>query len=64
MFNGPADPEWDADRELIADAMRDPWVRFALKVLPEPLSADQQFRERFIREADLAVLASGPCPKT
>jgi len=26
VFAGPADPEWDADREAIAHGVRDPWV--------------------------------------
>lgn len=27
VFNGPADPDWNADRELIAQEVRDPWER-------------------------------------
>lgn len=26
LFTGPADAEWDADRELLADGIRDPWA--------------------------------------
>ncbi|MGH3544463.1 MAG: type II toxin-antitoxin system Phd/YefM family antitoxin, partial [Mycobacteriales bacterium] len=26
MFHGPADPQWEADRDRIDDAIRDPWV--------------------------------------
>jgi prevent-host-death family protein len=25
VFNGPADAEWSADRELVDDALREPW---------------------------------------
>jgi len=27
LFAGPADPVWDADREAIADQIRDPWKK-------------------------------------
>ena len=27
VFNGPADPDWNADRELIVQEVRDPWER-------------------------------------
>lgn len=27
VFNGPADPDWNADRELIAQEVHDPWER-------------------------------------
>lgn len=25
LFHGPADPDWEADRELIDEQIRDPW---------------------------------------
>lgn len=25
LFRGPADPEWERNRELFDDALRDPW---------------------------------------
>lgn len=25
VFSGPADPDWDDDRDLIAQQVRDPW---------------------------------------
>ena len=25
LFAGPGDPDWNADRELLDDTMRDPW---------------------------------------
>lgn len=25
LFRGAADPEWDADQDLIGDSVRDPW---------------------------------------
>lgn len=25
VFHGPADPEWDSDRDLIDQRLRDPW---------------------------------------
>lgn len=25
LFAGPADPDWDADREVITQQLRDPW---------------------------------------
>jgi prevent-host-death family protein len=25
LFNGPADPEWSADRDRVDDIFRDPW---------------------------------------
>ena len=25
LFSGPADADWEADRELVDDALRDPW---------------------------------------
>ena len=25
LFNGPADPEWSADRDRVDDVLRDPW---------------------------------------
>ena len=27
VFTGPADPAWDADRDLVDDAVTDPWDR-------------------------------------
>jgi serine/threonine protein kinase, bacterial len=43
----------------------------ALKILPTQVSADAEYRDRFLREADLAaslwhpnIVASGPCPAT
>jgi prevent-host-death family protein len=27
LFAGPADPAWKADREAIADEVRDPWTK-------------------------------------
>ncbi|WP_237570700.1 type II toxin-antitoxin system Phd/YefM family antitoxin [Mycolicibacterium lacusdiani] len=27
LFEGPADPDWDADREMVAPDVRDPWAR-------------------------------------
>ena len=27
LFAGPADPAWNADREAIADHLRDPWTK-------------------------------------
>jgi prevent-host-death family protein len=27
LFEGPADPDWDADREMVAHDVRDPWDR-------------------------------------
>jgi prevent-host-death family protein len=27
LFSGPADRDWEADRRLLDDAPRDPWVR-------------------------------------
>jgi antitoxin (DNA-binding transcriptional repressor) of toxin-antitoxin stability system len=26
LFAGPADADWEADRELVEDAVRDPWA--------------------------------------
>ncbi|WP_410649065.1 type II toxin-antitoxin system Phd/YefM family antitoxin [Amycolatopsis sp. cmx-4-54] len=26
IFRGPADPDWDADRDLIDQTFRDPWT--------------------------------------
>nr|WP_283605067.1 type II toxin-antitoxin system prevent-host-death family antitoxin [Mycolicibacterium poriferae] len=26
LFSGVADPDWEADRELISEDMRDPWA--------------------------------------
>lgn len=26
LFTGPSDPEWEHDRELVADDVRDPWA--------------------------------------
>ncbi|MEB3068844.1 type II toxin-antitoxin system Phd/YefM family antitoxin [[Mycobacterium] vasticus] len=26
LFRGPSDPDWDADRNAIADELRDPWA--------------------------------------
>lgn len=26
LFDGPADPEWEADRDRIDQALRDPWT--------------------------------------
>ncbi|MCB0911366.1 MAG: type II toxin-antitoxin system prevent-host-death family antitoxin [Propionibacteriaceae bacterium] len=26
LFAGPADPDWEYDRELVGDDLRDPWV--------------------------------------
>lgn len=26
LFDGPDDPEWSCDRELLDDALRDPWA--------------------------------------
>ncbi len=26
LFDGPGDPDWNDDRELLDDAARDPWV--------------------------------------
>lgn len=26
LFNGPADPDWAADREEVAHELRDPWA--------------------------------------
>ena len=26
LFAGPADPDWEHDRELVADDLRDPWA--------------------------------------
>lgn len=26
LFHGPADLDWDADRELVDDDLRDPWA--------------------------------------
>jgi prevent-host-death family protein len=26
LFTGPSDPEWEHDRELVADEVRDPWA--------------------------------------
>ncbi len=26
LFDGPADPDWNADREMIAGDVRDPWA--------------------------------------
>jgi prevent-host-death family protein len=26
LFDGPDDPEWSRDRELLDDALRDPWA--------------------------------------
>ncbi len=26
LFAGPADPDWDEDRELVGDEVRDPWA--------------------------------------
>ncbi|WP_226346655.1 type II toxin-antitoxin system Phd/YefM family antitoxin [Agilicoccus flavus] len=25
LFRGPADPEWERDRDLVDDGLRDPW---------------------------------------
>lgn len=25
LFSGPGDPEWEADRDLVAQDLRDPW---------------------------------------
>ena len=25
LFEGPADPDWDADRDMVAHDVRDPW---------------------------------------
>ena len=27
LFEGPADPDWDTDREMVAHDVRDPWAR-------------------------------------
>lgn len=27
LFAGPADADWEADRELVEDAVRDPWAK-------------------------------------
>jgi prevent-host-death family protein len=27
LFHGPADPEWEPDRDLVHDELRDPWAR-------------------------------------
>jgi prevent-host-death family protein len=27
LFGGPADPAWNADREVIADRLLDPWAK-------------------------------------
>jgi prevent-host-death family protein len=27
IFTGPADPDWDADRELVDDSLVDPWEK-------------------------------------
>ena len=27
LFSGPADAGWEADRELVDDALRDPWEK-------------------------------------
>ncbi|MBU8814005.1 MULTISPECIES: type II toxin-antitoxin system Phd/YefM family antitoxin [Mycolicibacterium] len=26
LFRGPNDPDWETDRDLIADELRDPWA--------------------------------------
>lgn len=26
LFTGPADPDWDADREAVSHEVRDPWT--------------------------------------
>ena len=26
LFRGPADADWEADRELVDDSLRDPWA--------------------------------------
>ncbi len=26
LFRGPADPDWESDRDLIDQTLRDPWV--------------------------------------
>ncbi len=27
LFNGPADPDWERDRELVDQSLEDPWTR-------------------------------------
>jgi prevent-host-death family protein len=27
IFTGPADPDWDSDRELVDDSLVDPWEK-------------------------------------
>lgn len=27
LFRGPDDPDWESDRQLLDDAVRDPWAR-------------------------------------